>query len=125
MVMLHEIVPGVALRLDPEVLVNHGASYNCPESTRVRGPHHFLCLGSGAGKCRLAPLYSRPKPYRLQVSRAGRHGSNFWLNGTFHWTPSQVWTAENWMVIEAATEESSEYGERDYLDVIYVPMLDF
>jgi len=29
------------------------------------------------------------------------------------------------MVIEAATEESSEYGERDYLDVIYVPMLDF
>jgi hypothetical protein len=125
MIEPHEITRGLVLHLEPDVLVASGARFTCELLHRVHGPHAFLCIEAGAEGGRWLPLYSRMTTGRQPLPAHGKRGDPWWVLGTFHFDPRQVWTASHDAVVAAAHAggDRTRSDVRNRLAESYVPVL--
>jgi hypothetical protein len=122
----NEIVPGLVLHLDPDVMESAGGTYSCSASLRVQGRHTFLCLDATGTKARWLPLYSEMATRRRVLPKAGRTGHAFWVNGIFHYHEEQVWTVPHSACIAAASAapDLSTKESRNMLAAAQLPRID-
>lgn len=125
-----EVRRGLVLALDDAILRLRSAEVSCPIQFSVRGhsPHLFLCLGIAdlhlADFSLWVPLFSRDSNgRRLRLPRSGRCGSQFWVSGTFHADPRQVWKIPFGTLAKAAQIDDTQTGRRNLLPPELVPEL--
>lgn len=99
---------GLVLHMDPDTLEAEGAYGHLlggekTISTRVHGPHYFLCVGTdGRGRHSYwAPLFSRDRGHRLRIPNEMKVGPYQWRQTTTHLDERQMWSAK-WFAIEMA-----------------------
>lgn len=119
----NEIQPGLVLHLDPDRLLQDGASHTVDALTRVQGQHFFLCLSVEQGLSKWVPLFTTATADRLELPAQGRHGHPKWCGGVFHFYPSQVWTATPQAIANAAARahDKSRAGSRNGIDPALIP----
>src|SRR5437016_4897991 len=88
-----DIAVGIVVHLDPDRLLQEGATHTADDATRVQGQHFFLCIEAGPGVSRWVPLFTNNNPGRVELPQQGRSGHYKWVQGTFHLHPAQVWSA--------------------------------
>ena len=122
-----EIVPGLVLPQDPDVLLALGGKYRCSPQIRVRGDHSFRCHSVSGGSGTWLTLYSRPGSGRQLISKSGRTGHPGWTGGVYYWHRDQVWDTPHAAVIAAtqAAGDLSRPGSRNMLAVKALPVLGF
>lgn len=121
-----EIVRGLVLHLNPDVLEAEGGTYTCIPSRRVLGGHFFLCLETASdGHGRWLPLYEGDGVGRIKVSSDARVGHPKWTNSPCYYHPAQVWTASHAAVSKAALAglDQSVVGSRNYVIAEWIPDL--
>ncbi|MGH3119111.1 MAG: hypothetical protein ACRDQ2_18740 [Gaiellales bacterium] len=123
-----EIVLGLVLHLDPDVLEAQGSTVTGPSATRVRGPHFFMCVGLGdtpsAGGTWL-PLFSEQGVGRVAVDKTTAYGHPKWKDGDSYYHPAQVWTATHGAVATAAQAggDLSKPGSRNGMAADALPVI--
>ena len=111
-----ELSAGLALVLDPDLLVRAGASHTARFGKRVRNEHRFLCLEHANGTGTWAPLFSSAGTRRVEVPIEGRIGEQRWRLGTFYLHLDQIWTAADDQ-IRAANRDTTKMHHRNRVDV--------
>jgi len=97
-----DIVEGLVLHLDPDVLEKSGGSYNVSKEIRVKGGHFFLCVQAGDDDGEWMPLFSSPSKDRVVIPFEGRTGDMKWVKGAAHLHPGQTWKAKHAAILLAA-----------------------
>lgn len=127
MALADEIVKGIVLHLDPDVLEKGGASYTCPSATRVQNPRFFMCVDLLECEMGLwAPIFPRQTSVRVQLDKSGAYGHPKWTSGDSFLDPNQIWQASHSVVADAAAsgKDLSRPGARNGLAPGLVPTLD-
>jgi hypothetical protein len=121
--LVDEVVVGVAIHMDPDVLQAGGATFTCSKAQRVQKPHMFLCIDATARKGKWIPLFSQTAHGRQLLSKSGRTGHGWWTSGTFWYYLSQIWEAPHEAVVEAAEagKEVTKRGDRNHLASKHIP----
>ena len=116
-VLLTEIAVGLALHLDPEVLLLKGASSTGNESTRVRGLHFFVCVAHDLStkQGRWIPAFGSDGPARILIPKERKVGHEKWRSDATCVHPSQVWDVPDSAIAEAAhaANDLSRQGRRN------------
>ena len=100
----NEIVPGLVLHFDPDVVEAEGGTFTGPPAKRVRGPHFFMCIAiddtmrSGTW----VPLFSGDGAGRVALDKSTAYGHPKWNKGGSYFHPDQVWTVPHAAVAVAA-----------------------
>lgn len=118
-----DVAVGLVVHLDPDRLLQEGATHTADEVTRVQGQHFFLCIEVGEGFSRWVPLFSNSTPGRVELSQQGRSGHQKWIEGKFHLHPTQVWSASPTVIVNAAARahDKSRRGSRNAIDQASIP----
>lgn len=105
---LSEIVPGVVVFLDPNLLRQEGVP--CP----IVGRHPFVCLEVGSSHSLWVPLTSKPGLVRFAVPAEMRCGRERWCERPcfiYHYV--YCWWVHNWAVQGAAEPDWRASNVRD------------
>jgi len=100
-----DIEEGLALHLDPNVLVEGGATYSVDPDYRVHGDHYFVCIAADAESGNWVPLFSSAGKDRFELRSEHKRGYPGWVSGTTHFHKSQAW-----QIPHAAVPAAAEAG---------------
>lgn len=116
---LSEIVPGVVVRLDTDVLRAQGGSRTNAQATpdadrAVTGAHDFLILQVDAVKAQVTaiPLFPRSAPGSAPLDDALRTGPAEWLAAPVFYSRWQHWQIPVGALETASTGDESSPGQR-------------
>lgn len=121
--LLAEIQRGLVLHLDPDRLLNEGATCTVNAFDRVQGQHFFLCLSVTREQSDWTPLFTNATADRIALPTAGRYGHPKWQAGVFHFYPGQIWSASAQGLANAAARahDKSRSGSRNGIDPARIP----
>jgi len=124
-VSAEEIQPGLVLHLDPDKLVEHGATFTCAEDRRVRGGHFFICISVNSDGVEWLPVYSKAGVDREALGKAGRTGHSKWTEAECHYHGEQLWIAGHAAIVAAAESgrDMSRPGARNMLATEFLPSI--
>lgn len=104
MISQNEIFHGLALYLDPDAMLYHGAEFTGLEVCRVRGAHYFVCVDRTGTQSFWLPLFSRGGAHRGLIPRSCKLGHPRWVSRDSYFHPSQVWSISIPGLIRAEAE---------------------
>ena len=111
-----EVRQGLALYLDPSLLLANDAGFTGGRRGRARGLHYFLCLSVEGRQTDWVATSSRPAVGRARLLR--KWGNRSWVEGDSYADQWQVWTVDIDVVrLVARTCDRSQRGARNYGDV--------
>ena len=119
-----DLTVGLALFVDPDVLLAEGASYTGEETARIQGRHYFLCLECGDSEGRWLPLFSTHRFDRQELV-AAKTGHAGWTDKTSYFDPDQLWTVSHRAILHAArvAGDGSHPWEPNRADPVALPDL--
>lgn len=124
-VSLNEIVPGLVLHLEPDVLSQGGGTSDLRAHRRVVGPHFFVCVAvKEDGSSRWVPLFSSSAIGSAKLPRAAKRGHPKWTKVDTYFHPAQVWDVPVTAIPAAATTDLSRPGARNTVDLDAVADID-
>jgi hypothetical protein len=112
-----ELRPGLAMFLEPELMLASNATFSGGQAGRARRGHYFLYLGtSDAGTDWLATS-SKPAQGRVEIrAKSGPRGA--WRSNQTYADMWQVWTVQFEVVQRVALQcDRSIRGQRNYADL--------
>ncbi|SRR6266568_4652402 len=117
--MLNEIVPGLVLRLNADLLLASGATVS--PGAECHGLHWFLCFATRRSRGEWLPCFKEPGPGRQELSVEIRSGIEEWLASSCFFNPEHVWSASHDAILRAAESDPSRLGQRNWVVVYPTP----
>jgi len=116
-----EICRGLVLHLDPDALIENGATCDMPEANQVRYPHFFICIEAGEIETLWVPAFSRE--HYGDISIDGRHGHRKWVQGSCWCNPLHIWRASRRAIVVAARQgkDKTTAASRNRVDEASLP----
>jgi hypothetical protein len=112
----YEVVPSLALHLDPHVLLANGATFTGGGIGRARDAHYFIVVGVSGRAVDLVATSSKPGRGRVRVAR--KWGEIRWVFEDTFADLFQVWTADIDVVrLAARMSDRSQRGARNFADI--------